>query len=168
MKKVILISFLLVFIFLTGCTSYEKEYEPSIKIDDQEIKNSYIHVNNVLSNEDGWLVLHNSKGSNEIGDIIGFEKIEKGNNSNINIFVRDKKEVTDIMYIIVYEDNINQGHFDYPIADYPIKNNNQYIMKHFQIKNKYENTNYEYLIPTRKNDNNIITAEMSYIKPISK
>ena len=98
------------------------DYPPDIYVLDQPVIDNQIVVDHVLTNQASWLSIANDDGGGRPGVIIGFVLLQAGINQQVVVPLQNRP--TETLFAQIHEDTNDQGQFEYPTADLPIRVNN--------------------------------------------
>lgn len=100
-------------------SSFNVTLPPDVFILQQPVINGEIVVERIVTNEPSWLVVYtDDEGS--LGLVIGFIALEPGITENLTVPLVNGAE-TDVLYLIIHEDTNNEGEFDFPDGDLPLR-----------------------------------------------
>lgn len=136
-KKIVLAVVILA--LLAGAGYYFRDYfvpfsETAVIAKDQNIQDNKALIKRVDALEDGWVVVYQSNYQGLAGEILGYAKIKKNRNRNIEIFLQ-KEIMTPYLAALLHVDRGQTGVFEYPGTDGPVIRNGEVIMKNIRIKN---------------------------------
>jgi plastocyanin len=118
-------------VFLFGCLSTGTI--PKIVTNDQNSISNSVLFTQIVTTQNGWIAIHaDSNGSP--GDIIGFAKINQGDNNNVRVDINVCR-ATQTLIAMLHTDAGQIGVFEYPGADSPLLYNNQMITQNFKLNN---------------------------------
>lgn len=147
-----LVVFLALIVFISGCASQtpdtnlepligeeeivepEQELTPSVSVNDQEVSNGSVIVNNVVSAQLGWIVIHADSGDNTPGPVIGQSQVNEGTNNNVSVNI-DEDKATPKLFAMLHLDTGSQGLYEFPDADKPVKVDDKLVVKGFNATN---------------------------------
>ncbi|MDD3857303.1 MAG: hypothetical protein PHP43_04560 [Methanoculleus sp.] len=91
----------------------------SITVTDQAIEGDEIvgnvTIDEAVSNDTGWLVIHNNLFGHP-GGVIGYAPVEPGMNTNVTVTVHTFV-ATDTLFAVLHQDAGREGVFEYPVPD---------------------------------------------------
>ncbi len=99
--------------------SFNIDLPPDVFVLNQPVVDNKIVVERVISNGPGWLVVYRDE-EGLTGNIIGFAPLEDGLNERIEVEILTS-DVSDILHIVVHEDDGDLGEFDFPAGDGPMR-----------------------------------------------
>lgn len=116
-------------------TTFMPEFQlstPIITISDQEVlEDGLIHVDSVLAQEEGWLVLH-ADDNGQLGQYLGSTPIVAGLNESLQIHI-PWRQGTSTLHAVIYEDNGREHRLDIPGEDIPKLINGTPVVKTFSV-----------------------------------
>ena len=104
---------------------------PSITIQDQDVKNGKVMVDRVIANGPGWVDIHVQNPDGTSGKEVGYTAVHAGENRNVVVTI-DPKQVTGVMYAMLHIDAGSPGVFENPGADTAIQVNGQSVSSAFK------------------------------------
>lgn len=105
---------------------------PQVTVADQPIINGQITVSSVMAVAPSWLVIQ-TETNGVPGPVVGYAKINKGENNNVNINI-DAQKSTPKLFAMIHEDSGEKGKFDFPDNDMPLLYKNEMVSKLFTLK----------------------------------
>lgn len=93
----------------------DAEQVPSITNPRQNIEDGMVVVDQVIMNQDGWVVIHADEGG-EPGPVIGYIEVPEGVSTEVYIQVVPE-EVTQTLFAMLHVDEGTQGQFEFPEGD---------------------------------------------------
>lgn len=91
---------------------------PAIVVENQVVKEGKVIINEVDTNEPGWIAIHIQGPDGQLGKDIGYSAVKPGKNSNIVVTV-DPSFVTPVMYAMLHTDAGEVGIYEFPGPDEP-------------------------------------------------
>ncbi len=89
-------------------------------VKDQAIKDGAVTVEKVVSEGDGWIVIHAQlEGEKAPGASIGYAAVKSGENKNVVVKV-DESKATTVLYAMLHKDKGKVGTLEYPGVDTPV------------------------------------------------
>jgi hypothetical protein len=117
---------------LVGCkTTMPAAGTPYVEAKDQELQDSKVTIEYVVSVGPGWIVIHNDKGGKP-GDVIGYSPVADGVNKNVVVTI-DKSKKTDTLWAMLHSDTGKIGTFEFPGGDPPVMEMDKIVMKSFKV-----------------------------------
>lgn len=105
---------------------------PAIDVSDQEISSDgVVSIDSVYTTEPGWVVVHTSEAG-EIGDVLGYAFVTPGNHDNVVVPIR-WRQGSDQLHAVLYEDEGEANHLDYPDEDLPVLVNGEPVVATFAV-----------------------------------
>ena len=138
MKKLILIVFAILSVFLISCsqpqleTTAKEDITPSVSVGEQKLVDDSVTISSVIAEEDGWVVIH-ADNEGKPGTVLGNAPVDKGTNENIVVTI-DPAKATDFLHAMLHVDKGNSGVFDFPGDDAPVKLDEAVVNKRFSIE----------------------------------
>jgi len=105
---------------------------PAVTVADQPIKNSSVVIPEVISDGDGWIVVHRQNGDLTIGSGVGNAPVHSGVNTNVVVEV-DTTRTSGTMYAMLHKDLGQKGVIEFPGADEPVLLNGQIVAPTFKV-----------------------------------
>ena len=105
---------------------------PQVTVADQPIIASQITVSSVTAVAPSWLVIQ-TETNGAPGPVIGYVKINKGENKNVSVNV-DTLKTTPKLFAMIHEDNGEKDKFDFPNNDMPLLYKGEMVSKLFMLK----------------------------------
>lgn len=134
MKKTIIISLIgialvgTVFIFFLNGGNII----PSVTVNDQPIRDSQVTIENVTAVAPSWLVIQ-TETNGAPGPVIGYIKINKGENKNVSVKI-DVPKSTPKLFAMIHEDDGEKDRLDFPDNDMPLIYNGEMVSELFVIQ----------------------------------
>lgn len=134
MKKTIIFPILgLVILIVIGLIIFSKSnIIPQVIVEDQPIVNGQVTVQNVTAVAPSWLVIQTETNSVP-GPVIGYVKINKGENKNISVSI-DTAASTPNLFAMIHEDDGEKNKFDFPENDMPLMYNDLMVSQLFSVE----------------------------------
>ena len=138
MKKILLIIFAIVSVFLISCSqpqlepTAKEDITPSVSVGEQKLVDDSVTVSSVVAEEDGWLVIH-ADNDGKPGEVLGHTQVHKGLNIEVTIAIDGSKAV-DFLHAMLHVDKGTSGVFDFPGDDAPVKLDEAVVNKRFSIE----------------------------------
>lgn len=105
---------------------------PQLTVSDQVIQDQQVTIESVTAVATSWLVIQ-TETNGVPGPVIGYTKINKGENKNVSVKI-DTVKSTPKLYAMIHEDSGEKGKFDFPNNDMPLIYNGEMLSKLFVIK----------------------------------
>ncbi|MEZ4863122.1 MAG: hypothetical protein R3C14_17515 [Caldilineaceae bacterium] len=99
-------------------TLSQAKVQPSVVVDDQAIVDGKVTVAEVVTPQDGWIVIHRSQSGN-LDAVIGLAPVKAGLNRNVVVTI-NVDLATETLYALLHSDLGQQGIYEFPGADAPI------------------------------------------------
>lgn len=112
-------------------TPTEEMITPSVSVSDQEITESSVIVPLVVSDVQGWIVIH-ADNDGSPGPVIGFAGVAQGENSDVEVEI-DLAGATETLYAMLHVDAGNAGEYEFPGDDGPVSVEGKVVNKPFII-----------------------------------
>jgi len=128
---IIAVCCLLVLFAFIGCKTMPQAGTPYVEAKDQELQDSTVTIDYVVSVGPGWIVIHNDKNGKP-GDVIGYSPVADGVNSNVAVTINTNKK-TDTLWAMLHTDSGKMGTFEFPKGDPPVKEMGAIVMQSFKI-----------------------------------
>lgn len=117
-----------VFMFIFGGA----KIVPSVEAADQPINDSQVVISSVKAVESSWLVIQTE--TNGIpGPVIGYAKINKGENKNVVVKI-DKAKSSPKLFAMIHVDDGVKGKLDFPGGDTPLMYKGEMVTQLFSVK----------------------------------
>ena len=104
---------------------------PLVLTEDQEIVNESVTVPLVVSEEDGWMVIHADENGAP-GPILGYSPVAAGANTNVTVQIA-MENVTDTLYAMLHVDAGVPGEFEFPGPDQPVVVDGEVVAPPFNV-----------------------------------
>ncbi len=131
-KKIVFSLFGVVIVGLSILLLKGSNIVPSIKVNNQLISNDSVVVESVTAVSPSWLVIQTETNGIQ-GPVIGYTKINKGENKNISVKI-DSGQKTPKLFAMIHEDNGEKNKFDFPDNDMPLFYNGEMVLQLFSIE----------------------------------
>lgn len=105
---------------------------PQVTVFDQPITSGQIIVSSATAVAPSWLVIQ-TETNGAPGPVIGYVKINKGENKNVNVKI-DASKSTPKLFVMIHEDSGEKDKFDFPDNDMPLIYKNEMVSKLFALK----------------------------------
>jgi plastocyanin len=113
----------------------------SVIVMDQNIVEDTVTVRQVVSEGDGWIVIHSDQDGSP-GRVLGYSPVVDGVNTDIQVEV-DSFYSTKVLYAMLHTDAGTVGTYEFPGEDVPLMVDDQMVVKSFEmpmeIVNLYDN-----------------------------
>jgi hypothetical protein len=106
---------------------------PSITVEDQDVENGNVTIQQVVAEEQGWIVIH-AEEDGEPGPVIGYTQVAAGENSNVVVEI-DQEQATETLYAMLHIDAGQIGEFEFPGPDAPVMENGEPVTEPFEVTN---------------------------------
>lgn len=104
---------------------------PSVTVIDQEVKDGSVTVPEVVSDGQGWIVIHADQDGSP-GQVLGHAAVGPGFNQDVQVEI-DTANVTDTLWAMLHEDTGEQGVYEFPGGDPPVRVNDQIVVQPFEV-----------------------------------
>jgi heme/copper-type cytochrome/quinol oxidase subunit 2 len=104
---------------------------PSVKVNSQAIVDSKVVIETVVSDGNGWLVVH-AQADGKPGPVIGYAPVKDGRNANVFVSV-DSSRATGSLFAMLHTDAGSTGVYEFPGPDAPVKVDGNIVMSSFQV-----------------------------------
>lgn len=91
---------------------------PSVIVKDQNYDGTTVIVADVVSQGQGWMVIHNQVNG-AMGAPIGYTQVNSGDNKNVVVKI-DPAQVSPVMYAMLHQDAGVVGKYEFPGPDVPV------------------------------------------------
>lgn len=105
---------------------------PQVTASDQSIIEGQVFVSSATAVAPSWLVVQ-TETNGVPGPVIGYTKINKGENRNISVKI-DPSKSTPKLFAMIHEDSGEKDKFDFPGNDMPLLYKNEMVSKLFALK----------------------------------
>lgn len=105
---------------------------PLVNVKDQSISNNQVFIDSAIAIAPSWLVIQ-TEANGVPGPVIGYVKINKGENSNISVKI-NATEITPKLFAMIHEDGGEKNKFDFPENDMPLIYKGEMVSKLFVVK----------------------------------
>jgi LPXTG-motif cell wall-anchored protein len=124
-------SLLTIALLLLTATAAYAQVTPSVTVSDQAIENGTVTVDQVVSDGQGWIVIH-AQQDGAPGPVIGHAAVQDGENNDVSVQI-DVANATDTLYAMLHTDAGQMGTYEFPGADTPVQVNGQVVVQPFAI-----------------------------------
>ncbi len=100
---------------------------PMVIIKNQSSDGTSVVVSDVVSKGPGWIAIHKQNADGTMGEPIGHEHVQDGDNRNVVVQI-DPKQVTGTMYAMLHHDAGQVGVYEFPGPDTPATDANGIII----------------------------------------
>jgi hypothetical protein len=112
-------------------TPTEKVIIAAVSVADQDIVDNSVVVPQVVSADQGWIVIHADQDGSP-GAVIGYAQVAQGENNDVTVEV-DTSVATQTLYAMLHVDAGTAGTYEFPGNDSPVMVNDQMVVQPFQI-----------------------------------
>lgn len=112
-------------------TPTEEMITPAVSVLDQEIVDSSVVVPLVVSDAQGWIVIH-TDNEGAPGPVIGFAGVAQGENTEVVVEI-DTAGATETLYAMLHVDAGTAGEYEFPGDDVPVSVEGQVVLAPFAI-----------------------------------
>ena len=120
----------LMLIVLGACQS-ATPVAPSVTVSDQAIIEGTVTISEVVSDGDGWLVIHADGGSGP-GMVIGHAAVSAGENADVLVEI-DVDNATPRLFAMLHTDAGEAGNYEFPGDDVPVSAGGSVVTPVFQV-----------------------------------
>lgn len=107
------------------------KYIPSVSVRDQLVRAGFVVIDQVVSDDPGWMVIHADNGGAP-GAVVGFRFIANGLNTNVQVMI-DEALATDALFAMLHMDAGELSTYVFPGADLPATRDGSVVMEAFSI-----------------------------------
>jgi len=107
----------------------EEAVTPSVTVSDQAIEDGTVTVDSVVSDGQGWMVIHADEDGAP-GPVIGQAAVSDGENTNVVVNI-DTDAATETLWAMLHEDTGEMGTYEFPDADPPVQLEGEIVMQPF-------------------------------------
>jgi predicted lipoprotein with Yx(FWY)xxD motif len=100
---------------------------PMVVVNNQSSDGTSVVINEVFSKGPGWIAIHKQNPDGSMGEPIGHEHVQDGDNRNVIVKI-DPKQVTGTMYAMLHHDAGQVGVYEFPGPDTPATDANGIII----------------------------------------
>lgn len=130
MNKIIIFSVLgLAIVAIALSFVFGSKIVPAVTVSDQVIRDGQVFVSQAVALAPSWLVIQ-TETNGVPGPVIGFVKLNKGENNNVSVKI-DVEKSTPKLFAMIHEDDGKKDNFDFPDNDMPLIYNNDIVSKMF-------------------------------------
>ena len=106
-------------------------------IDDQTTAGQVI-VKQVSTSRNGWVSIHQSREDGSIGlpESIGEARVDAGESKDVIVDLWEAPAVGDKLWVLLHIDAGEQGAYEFPDKDLPVKKNGDLMARSFTIENE--------------------------------
>lgn len=104
---------------------------PSVSVMDQAIEDGMVTVPEVVSDGQGWMVIH-ADDDGSPGPVIGQAQVSDGVNRDVSVEI-DVEMATETLYAMLHADTGEMGAYEFPDADPPVQVEGNVVVKPFAI-----------------------------------
>jgi LPXTG-motif cell wall-anchored protein len=116
---------------ITGGMEAQQAVTPSVTVSDQAIENDMVTVDEVVSDGQGWIVIHADQDGT-IGPVIGWAAVQDGTNTDVSVEI-DTANATETLYAMLHTDAGEMGTYEFPGADGPVQVEGGVVAQPFAI-----------------------------------
>tara|TARA_B100000519_G_scaffold163366_1_gene146311 strand:+ start:71 stop:577 length:507 start_codon:yes stop_codon:yes gene_type:complete len=107
--------------------------EYSISGSDQDVSGGTVTASDIMTAQDGWLVVHRTDADMKPGPVVGHAWIKKGDNKDVTAELDEDVASGDMLMLMVHgeEGGMKEGEFEYTLGakeDGPIKVDGKLVM----------------------------------------
>ncbi len=106
------------------------QMEPSVDVQDQEVKDNTVVVAKVVYDQAGWIVIHKDQDGKP-GPVIGWAAIQAGENTNVEVMLQEELMGATTLWAMLHTDAGTAGEYEFPGDDTPVKVGDQIVMASF-------------------------------------
>jgi plastocyanin len=104
---------------------------PSVAVTDQEVKDGTVTVPEVVSDGQGWIVIHR-EDEGKPGAVIGHTAVSDGANENVTVEI-DVAQATQTLFAMLHTDTGEVGSYEFPGGDPPVMVHDQIVVEPFEV-----------------------------------
>ena len=104
---------------------------PSLMVTDQAISNGTVTIDEAVSKDASWLVIHRDQDGSA-GTAIGYAPLQHGVNEAITVQI-DADQATPTLYAMLHIDDGVIGDYEFPYYDPPLEVDGEVIMQSFAV-----------------------------------
>ncbi|GED21528.1 DUF7282 domain-containing protein [Halomonas halmophila] len=102
------------------------DHHPQVWADDQSVSGGAVTAEKVMTNTNGWLVVHRTDESMKPGPVVGHAPLQKGKNMHVTALLTEEVSAGDHLMLMVHGEDggMKTGTFEYTLGaseDGPIK-----------------------------------------------
>ena len=105
---------------------------PSVIVNDQPIRDGQVIVEGVTAVAPSWLVIQTETNGTP-GPVIGYVKINKGENKNVAVTI-DTQKSTAKLFAMIHVDDGEKDKLDFPNNDMPLVYKGEMVSKLFSVQ----------------------------------
>lgn len=133
-KKSLIIASLGLAILGSCLTAIAGGHMMSVKGGDPDVSNGTVTVETVMSETNGWLVIHRTDASKKPGPVVGHAPLRKGMNSQVTAILTESVKSGDMLMLMLHGEagGNKTGIFEYTLGakeDGPVKNHGKLVME---------------------------------------
>ena len=117
-------------LLLTATAAYA-QVTPSVTVSDQAIENGMVTVDQVVSDGQGWIVIH-AQQDGAPGPVIGHAAVQDGENNDVSVEI-DVANATETLYAMLHTDAGEMGTYEFPGVDTPVQVEGQVVVQPFAV-----------------------------------
>ncbi|GKW49022.1 DUF7282 domain-containing protein [Halomonas sp. NCCP-2165] len=122
---------------LTGATLAQAEMHgdmhPEVWADDQSVAGGTVSAEKVMTDRNGWLVVHRTDESRAPGPVVGHAPLKEGENQDVTAILTEEVMAGDHLMLMIHgeEGGMQTGIFEYTLGaseDGPIRQDGDLVM----------------------------------------
>jgi len=129
-RSVGIVLVLVVSLLATSIVSAQ-EVTPSVTVSDQAIEDAMVTVDSVVSDGQGWIVIHADEDGAP-GAVIGQAAVSDGENTDVAVEI-DVSQATETLHAMLHTDSGEMGMYEFPDADPPVEVDGEIVMEPFTV-----------------------------------
>lgn len=119
---------------------------PSVTVEDQAIEDGMVTVPRVVSDGQGWIVIH-ADDDGSPGPVIGYAQVSDGANNDVSVEI-DTEMATETLYAMLHTDSGEMGTYEFPDGDPPVQVEGNIVVQPFQVTGGLEGAQEATATPT--------------------
>lgn len=130
-RKSVAIVLVLVVSLLAASVVAAQEVTPSVTVSDQAIEDGTVTVDSVVSDGQGWIVIH-AQEDGAPGPVIGQAAVSDGENTDVAVEI-DMSQATETLYAMLHADTGEEGVYEFPNGDPPVEVDGEIVLQAFTV-----------------------------------
>ncbi|MDN3553747.1 hypothetical protein QWY74_09780 [Halomonas almeriensis] len=108
------------------------DHDPGVWADDQSVSAGSVTAEKVMTNTNGWLVVHRTDESMKPGPVVGHAPLKEGKNMHVTALLTEEVSAGDHLMLMVHGEDggMETGIFEYTLGaseDGPIKRDGELV-----------------------------------------